>query len=304
MALHKPSVHKLSSTDAFVVTDIAEAPATGVVRAGKKILESSATDLARSATYTFAAFGMQRSGASAGINALDDEVAAATAAFCAELEATVRTGELHLDPGKGTSEQDLAPLIAAADRHPLAGSLEATVAGVIAAAGWANGGTLGGASVAIEGDGPIPEALAEAVTAAGATVMEIANVATKPWLIWGATADLILAGSKPGTLTHQGVPMFKAKAVVPWGPIPFTTKAFADLRKAGVIVVPDFLSAAGATIVGYLDDPSLESISSRITDVLEDSQHDDGVLLGACYRAETFLQTWVSTPLFGRPLAA
>ena len=40
---------KLSSTDAFVVTDGAdpETPATGVVRTGKKILQSSAQDLAR-----------------------------------------------------------------------------------------------------------------------------------------------------------------------------------------------------------------------------------------------------------------
>jgi hypothetical protein len=48
---------KLSSTDAFVITDGgSDAPATGVVRTAKKILQSSASDLARSVSYSFAAF--------------------------------------------------------------------------------------------------------------------------------------------------------------------------------------------------------------------------------------------------------
>ena len=53
----------------------------------------------------------------------------------------------------------------------------------------------------------------------------------KPWLIWGADVDVIVAGSKPGTLTHQGADHVTAKALVPWGPIPFTTKAGATLLK-------------------------------------------------------------------------
>ena len=45
-------VQKLESTDGFVVVDFADVPATGPLRRAKKILQSSAGDLARSASYT------------------------------------------------------------------------------------------------------------------------------------------------------------------------------------------------------------------------------------------------------------
>lgn len=303
---------KLSSTDAFVVTDgssaagSASVPATGVVRTAKKILQSSAADLARSVSYSFASFEVRRVGASAGINAVDDAVGPATEAFCAELMDRVADGSLQLDPGKGTSPESIASLTAAADRPALAGSVEATVAGVLAAGAWTNGGTLDGASVAIEGDGPIVDHLTAALTSAGADVVDVPGVDSKPWMIWGAKADIVFAGSKPGALTHQGVPFVKAKAIVPWGPIPFTTKAFAQLHRAGVVMVPDFLSAAGGVLPGNVDGAveTTTEIADRVTAALEASQHDDGVFLGACHRAEAFLATWLDERLFGRPLAA
>ncbi len=301
-------VHKLSSSDSFVVTDIADAPATGVLRTGKKILQSSAKTLARSLSYTFASFELKRSGASAGLNAVGEAVGPATAALCDELLPAVKAGELHLDPGKGTAPEALAPLRQAINRPPLAGSVDATVAGVVAAAAWCTGGSLDEATVAIEGVGAIPEALEIALVEAGARVVEVPEVADEPWKIWGAEANLILAGSKPGTLTHTGADLIKATAVVPWGPVPFTTKAFAQLRRSGVQMLPDFLSAAGAPLAGYLqgtdqEAASLIEIAAAITDALEASAGDDGVLLGACYRAESFLGSWLDEPLFGRPLA-
>ena len=66
-------LRKLSSTNAFVVTDLIDVPSFGIVRCAKKILQGGAKDLARSMTYTFASFDMQRGGASGGINALPDE---------------------------------------------------------------------------------------------------------------------------------------------------------------------------------------------------------------------------------------
>ena len=50
------AVRKLESTDGFVVVDFPDAPAAGPIRRARKILESSATDLARSASYTFASY--------------------------------------------------------------------------------------------------------------------------------------------------------------------------------------------------------------------------------------------------------
>lgn len=299
---------KLSSTDAFIVTDggNADAPATGVVRTGKKILQSSAKDLARSVSYSFAAFEVERVGASAGINAEGDAVAAAVESFVTEVTERVASGSLQIDAGKGTAPESIAALGAAANRPVLAGSVDATVAGVVAAGAWANGGSLDGATFAVEGVGPVVEQLVADLSAAGAARVEVDGVDKKPWMIWGAKADLIFAGSKPGTLTHQGAPFVKAKAIVPWGPIPFTTKAYAELERSGVIMVPDFLSAAGALLPGNVNGTAetASDIAALVTGALEASAHDDGVLLGACYRAEAFIGGWLGEKLFGRPLAA
>ena len=67
------SLRKLSTTNAFVVTDLEDTPSFGIVRCAKKILQGGAKDLARSMTYTFASFEMKHGGASGGINALPDE---------------------------------------------------------------------------------------------------------------------------------------------------------------------------------------------------------------------------------------
>ncbi|MGI9598639.1 MAG: hypothetical protein ACR2QK_20915, partial [Acidimicrobiales bacterium] len=131
------AVRKLESTDGFIVTDFPDAPAAGPIRRAKKILQSSATDLARSASYTFASFEMERSGASGGLNAEGDQIPGAVEALVTELAPHAETGRLHLYPGKGMTSELLAPLTAAAGLSPLAGSEKATTAGVVAAASWA-----------------------------------------------------------------------------------------------------------------------------------------------------------------------
>lgn len=296
-------LRKLTSTDAFVVTDIADAPATGIVRSAPKILQGGAKDLARSASYTFAVFEMTRCGASAGINSAPEEASEAVAAFVEELAAD--TDWLHLQAGKGVDPGALAALTKAQGAE--AGSIDATVAGVEAGITWALGG-LDGRRVAVEGAGAVVDALGASLTEAGAELVTVEGADAKPWMVWGAEADAVVAGSKAGTLTHQGAAMLKAEAVVPWGPIPVTTKAFADLRGRGVTVLPDFVTAGGGLIAGYLsgDAPAVAAdVASKVVAVLDEvGGHDDGPLLGACYRAEAFLATWTDAKLFGRPLAA
>lgn len=300
-------LHKLESTDAFVITDLPDVPSSGVVRMAKKILQSSATDLARTATYTFATFEIQRSGASGGINAVGDAQGPALEAFIGELLPEAEAGVIHLDEAKGVPDDAFAPLDAAAGRHALGGSARSVAMSVLAATTATLGG-LSGARVAIEGGGDVPTALREALTEAGAEIVDVDGVDAKPWLIWGADADAVLAGSKLGALTHQGTEFVKAKAIVPWGPVPVTTKAFAQLRQADVTVVPDFVSAAGGLLAdhveGATDDERLAAIASLVTDRLTGLlAHDDGPLLGACYDAEAYLASWTDTKLFGRPLA-
>lgn len=180
-------VQKLSTTDAFVLRDLADAGAIGVVRCAPKILTEGATWMARSVTYACASFGIQAGGASAGINAKPDDRAAALAAFDAEVAPMVADGSVALDPAKGVGPDDL-PAVAAADPRPAdtrAAAPSLLVAGLLAAAGAAiDGGAdggLGGRRVAIEGLDAMPPAVAlallQALTDAGAVVAGISTAA-------------------------------------------------------------------------------------------------------------------------------
>lgn len=326
-------ISTLTTTDGFVLTDLPDAPATGVVRVARKILTSSAGDLARSATYSFAVFEMQRSGASAGVNAEGAAVASAQEAFVAEVAPMVAQG-LHLDAGKGFDPAALAPLAEVDTRNGLAGSPAVTAAGVVAAAEAALG-SLEDRKVAIEGidAGDVPLALAAAVAERGARIIGVstaeqcviqqdglpvgvlaspslaeAGQADKAVKLWGASAEIIFCGSRPGVLTHMGTPFVRATAIVPWGPVPLTTKALVDLGKEGITALPDFVTIAGGLVAGYLDGDEAAvtaAVASRIAELVgEVHGHAEGPFLGACHRAEAFLRTWQERLPFGRPLAA
>ena len=330
-------LRKLTTTDAFVVTDLADAPAAGVVRRARMILQSSATDLARSATYTFALHGIERGGASAGINAEGDAEGPAAQAFVAELADDVTAGGLELTAGKGIGAAELAGLADASGAHALSGSTEAVVrsvmAGLCAALDTAD---LGGVTVAIDGweTGPVPVAVVDALVGVGAEIsaigategviaggsldLEALRAGTmpdpkslaKPWTLWGAGVDVILTGAKPGAMNHQGAEMVRAKAVVPYAPIPVSTKAYAVLRRAGVVLVPDFASAGGGLVAATLDGDNamvLSEVDRMTVEALAAaaSDHpDQDLFMAACMRAEAFLATWQDRLPFGRPLAA
>lgn len=302
-------IQKLATAPAFVAVDLAGQPSSGHARLARKILQGGAKDMARSVTYSFAAFGLKRGGASAGISAEGDAVATALENFVAELAPQAEQGELHLHSAKGVSSEVLGPLSESAGLDSGA-CAAAHVAGVMAATKWAVGGALVGKSVVLEGAslGPVPASIAKALVEAGAELVEVEGAAKKPWLLWGADVDVILAGSKLGALNHQGAAMVKAKAVVPWATTPVTTKAFAVLQRAGVVVVPDFVSAAGGIVVPYLgasEDAAVDDVAQRVTQILgESSKHPDGVLLGACVLAEQFMASWLDKLPFGRPLAS
>ena len=205
---------------------------------------------------------------------------------------------------------ELAPLATVDSRNTAGTEAVVQASGVLAATEWALGGSVEDKKIAIEGNTGhfIPAAVEAALTAAGATIVRPEGADEKPWMIWGADVDAICAGSKPGALTPQGAGMVRAKAIVPWGPIPVTTKAFAQLRRDSVQVLPDFISASGSTVGGYMTGDA-ESVGAQVKDqvtgMLEAlSGHEDGVLLAACYQAEQFLKTWTDAKIFGRPLAA
>lgn len=291
---------KLETVDAFIVFDLADAPeSVGIVRSARKILPGGASDLARSMTYALATFEMRRSGASAGINAVDDDRADAVAKFTAEIAPMVASGRFLPEPGTRVPRAALESL-AEADPRAAVGEVadQATVAGVVAAAAQASGG-LDGRTVAIEGSGPICDALKPAVEDRGATTVEM-----------NGQADVLFAGSKMGAINHTVAEQLQVGTLVPYGPIPVTARALAILGRAGTTVVPDFISTAGSLFAWWPSgDPTPEAIAAdaaaKITTSLEEiADHPDGLFLAAAYRAESFLATWQESLPFGRPLAS
>ena len=277
-------IHKLASTDAFIVFDLDDGPSAGITRSAPKILVDGATALARTLTYRFATFERQVGGASAGVNAKPDVRAEALAAFATEVEPMVGEGRLLTEPGRGVSPGALDGLRSSS--IPTGRVLESgpllTAIGVAAAADTAVGG-LAGRRVAIEGFDAAGPDLAAELTARDARIVALSTAegtatdpagldaeglaeawaehgaalpgqlpgsSTDPMAVFGVETDVVVAGSKTGVIDHQVAAGVAARAVVPSGPIPVTAKALAVLRRAGVVVVPDFVSTAGPLFAG------------------------------------------------------
>lgn len=299
-----PRTIKLSGTDAFVVVDLNGAEASsGPVRRARKVLPGGVRDLARSQTYTYAALGMRRGGASAGINAADADRAEAVAAFVEQAAALVADGTYLPDPAKGVDEADLAPLRAADPRSRSGAFLaECEALSAVAAAEAAIG--LDGRTAVIEGTGSCGPALAAALAERGATVVESSS---ESWA--SAPVDIVFAGSKMGAVNHGSAESLQARLLVPCGKLPFTAKALAVCRRRGIGALPDFVTLAGSTIAAWSDpeaddDEVRSAVAATVTElVAETANHPDGPFLAACYAAESFLATWQDELPFGRPLA-
>ena len=182
-------VQKLESTDGFLLFDLDGAErSAGVARLAPKVLNDSAELLARSVTYSFAAFGLQMSGASAGINAKPEGRDAAIAAFIEEVKPLVASGALTLHASTGLSDSDLAalgtdPPDPALTAHSAIAAAEATL------------GTLDGKTVAVIGPGPVADTARLTASDKGATVADDSGI--------DATADALLVAGKTGVIDHE-----------------------------------------------------------------------------------------------------
>jgi glutamate dehydrogenase/leucine dehydrogenase len=281
-------VHQLESTDAFVVFDLDAAGASaGVARLAPKVLRDGAELLARSATYTYAVFGVEGwAGASAGINAKDDGRAAAIAAFTAELAPLSVAGTVHLQPGVGLTAGDLAPLNGTAPDPNLLAE------GAVAAANAVFDG-LGGAHVVITGaPAAMSDALQRALQARGATQIATGDASTG--------CDVLFIGGKAGALDHEAAEAVTARVVAPVSTVPVTARAYAVLRKAGRTYVPDFISTAAPLLAqaGQAEPAvTIERVAAELAPAGET------MFMDAVERAEAFLSTWQDEKPFGRPLS-
>jgi Glutamate/Leucine/Phenylalanine/Valine dehydrogenase len=336
-------LRKLESTDAFVFIDLDEAEvAVGATRCAPKILVEGAKLLARSQTYLFASFGRDISGASAGVNAKGDAAEAAIGAYVSEVRPDVEANRYLTEAARGIDPTQLAPLREADSRSSLywehQSDLRALSAVVVgdALCGGMDGRTVAiegfdaagpalaraiadrggrvvalstGGGVAVDPGGFDPATLADAWTAHGADLPAQVGSGDPPPVVFATECDVLFTGSKAGVVDHGVAAGLKVAAVVPSGPVPVTAKALAVLRRAGVVVAPDFLSVAGPLFAMWPDDGATidtvraEAITSILAAVGEVLDADDGPLLAACERAESHLLTWCGELPFGRPLA-
>lgn len=285
-------VHKLTSTDAFIIFDLDDAPAVGVVRAAPKVLRDGAELLARSTTYAAASFGLQVGGGSAGINAKPDERDAAVAAFVDEVTPLVESGRWLPGSGVGVATDDLGGLPRGDVRTVAFDQTSAGESAVAAAMGAL--GTLEGRRVAIVGNGPLTEAAAASASANGAT--------PEPQASFDADCDVLLVAGKAGALEHDLAATVKARVVVPLTPVPVTARALAVLGRAGTVVVPDFLATAGPMLAA-LDEAGGDPMERVHATVAELAGEGTNLWMAAAVRAEEFLRTWQDALPFGRPLA-
>ncbi|HLT16249.1 MAG TPA: hypothetical protein VK007_06060 [Acidimicrobiales bacterium] len=285
-------LHKLTSTDGFIVFDLDDAPAVGVVRLAPKVLRDGAELLARSTTYAAASFGLRVRGGSGAINAKPDARDEAVQAFVAEVAELVESERWLPGPGLGVTADDLAPLPRAEQRAKAFDQTATGESAVAAAAGLL--GSLEGRRVALVGSGPVVEAAAAAASAQGAS--------PEPQASMDADCDVLLVAGKAGVLEHDLAATVKAKAVVPLSPVPVTARALAVLGRAGAVVVPDFLSTAAPLLAAFDPDGGdpIERVRAAVANLAGEGTN---LWMAACVRAEEFLRTWQPELPFGRPLA-
>jgi glutamate dehydrogenase/leucine dehydrogenase len=285
-------VHKLTSTDAFIVFDLDDAPAVGVLRLAPKVLRDGAELLARSTTYQAATFGLRVGGGSGGINAKPDARDEAVAAFTAEVAELVASGRWLPGPGVGITPADLADLPRAEERHTAYDQTSTAESAVAAALGAL--GSLEGRRIGIVGSGPLTAAAAASASANGATA--------QPEASFDVDCDVLLVAGKAGVLEHDLATTVRAKVVVPLTPVPVTARALAVLGRADVVVVPDFIATAGPVLATL--DPDGGDPMQRVHDsVAELAAQGTGLWMAAVTRAEEHLRTWQDALPFGRPLA-
>lgn len=290
-------IHKFSSTDAFIAFDLDDAPAVGITRLARKVLQDGAKLLARSTTYSFASFGIEMGGGSAGINADGEAAGPAVTAFVGEAKELVASGRWATDPGLGLEESDLAPLreVEARPEALWTGALQHQLVarGAIAAAAALREGGLSGATAALVGGGPAVDAARIALDGDGVRI-----AGSKP----DEECDLLFLAGKAGMLEHDAAATVKAGIVVPLTPVPITARAHAVLCQAGSIHVPDFLSTAAPLLHAHDADGGdpVERVGAAVGDLAGEGT---GLWLAAAERAEEFLRTWQDELPFGRPLA-
>ena len=278
---------RLETVDGYTIVDIDGAPRlVGPVRSAKKVLQRTTIDLIRHATYACAVHSLDAAGAAAALNhdrATNDD--APIAAFRDELASWADASSFVASATLGLGPDEVGGVL-----HPAAAT-QAETSAASAAACLPAGADL----LVIASDGEEP-ALQAALAGKAVDVEADLGEALR------SGADAVFVRGKTGVLDHATLDGVTAKVVIGLQPLTTTARGLAVASRAGAVVVPDFLSAAGPTLAAL--GLSADEIASMTTDVAAAlATTGTGQFVAACERAEAHLRTMTDTLPFGRPLA-
>ena len=123
-----------------------------------------------------------------------------------------------------------------------------------------------------------------------------------------STADVAFLGGGTGELHHLNVEEVGADVVVGFVPNSVTARGLATAKRAGTVVLPDFVATCGLVATSESTAPMDEQVATverLVVDHLSqiDRSSDAGPFLESCSVAERHMSTWASALPFGRPLA-
>ncbi len=279
--------NKLNSVDGYTVVDVPAATRlVGPVRCARKVLPRTTIDLVRHVTYTCAVHQLDASGAAAALNhdrASDDQ--SPIAAFANELATWAQTRNFTGSTGIGIGNDEAGSTLPVSTEAAAAATIAAAVASV-----------PGGAETIVIVSDAEEEALVSALGDASTSIE--ADLATA----LASGADAVLVRGTTGDLNHDVVAQANAKTIIGLQPLTTTARGLAVAGRAGAIIVPDFISAAGPVLaaLGHRAE-HIGEMTSSVMDALRG--HGVDLYVAACERAETHLQTLTNELPFGRPLA-
>lgn len=276
---------KLTSVDGYTIVDVEGATRlVGPVRSAKKVLQRTTTDLVRHATYVCAVHGLDAVGAAVALNhdrGADDQSPIAT--FADELTTWADAHNFVGAMGLGLGADEIGGVLSSAAEN--VAEMTAASAGACVPGG--------AASVVIVSDSDEP-ALQAAIS--DATIeADLATALT-------SGADALLVRGKTGVLDHAVLEDTNVKTIIGLQPLTTTARGLAVASRAGAVIVPDFISAAGPTLaaLGW----SAEEIAQNTKTLLASlTGHGVDLFVAASKHAETHLATLTETLPFGRPLA-
>ena len=284
---HMVTEQKFETVDGYSLLDVDGASTVvGPIRSAKKVLQRTTTDLIRHATYACAVHQLEAAGGAAALNfdrASDGD--APFASFATELASWAQASNFVGSAAMGLSAEEAGPAL----HEGVAQSVETTVASAVGCLP-SNAKTF---AVITNGDEPALRA------ALGDRTLDSYDELSTGL---ASGADVAFVRGKTGCLQHEVLKDTNVKTIIGLQPLTTTARGLAVAGRAGAVIIPDFISAAGPILASLGQSPEDITASTKAAiDRLEGAGID--TFVRACEHAEDHLRSWTEDLPFGRPLA-